>query len=279
MKFMEKLSDKKSLEIVKNIQKFVHLDFKLVQNKPKTEISKVYQDFLTQQIGLFMKIWGVECDSDGYHEVCDGLEKNLTINLYNKLFSSSAMEIEEDYKFELHVESLKFLTFTNLDINKEAYNEIYMKLAVSNLQKINHFKSPKEKVNCIINYCIIITQMVYNLRRKPTGADEAYDFFVLGLLSNVKKLKSNLAYIESFRYERRFEGQEAYYFTTIQSVVSFIENITAKDVKMQEDEFIKKINEEKKKINIKKQQDNLNPIIKSKFFNKKTMMNLICFTF
>lgn len=133
MKLIEKLSDKKSLEVVKNIQKFVHLDFKLIQNKPKTEISKHFQDFITSQINLFGKIWNIDYsyNTEAYASVCDGLEKNLCINLYNKIFSSTPVEIEEDYKYETLIENIQFLNFKNHDINKKSYNEVYMNLAIS----------------------------------------------------------------------------------------------------------------------------------------------------
>ena len=49
--------------------------------------------------------------------------------------------------------------------------------------------------------------MIYDLRGKPTGADEAFPFFVYGIqLSKIQKLKSNLNFIEYFRHSKRFEG-------------------------------------------------------------------------
>jgi hypothetical protein len=133
MKLVEKLSDKKSVEIVKNIQKFVHLDFKLIQNKPKQEISQCFQTFITSQVNLFAKIWNIDysVDTQAYNEVCDGLEKNLSINLYNKIFCSTAVEIEDDYNFETMIESLNFLTLKNHEICEKSYNDVYMKLAIS----------------------------------------------------------------------------------------------------------------------------------------------------
>lgn len=107
--------------------------------------------------------------------------------------------------------------------------------------------------------------MIYDMRKKPTGADEAYPFFVYGLQKgNIRKLKSNLTYIENFRHRTRFESEEAYYFTTICSAIQFIENIKHSDVNLSENEFNEKILEEKKKIEKKREQEMLSPLFKSK---------------
>ncbi len=107
--------------------------------------------------------------------------------------------------------------------------------------------------------------MIYDLRSKPTGADEAYPFFVYGLQKgNIKKLKSNLNYIEYFRHRSRFEAEEIYYFTTISSAVQYLENMSHKDVGLSENEFNDKKELERKRISNEREKEMLTPLIKSK---------------
>lgn len=89
--------------------------------------------------------------------------------------------------------------------------------------------------------------MIYDLRGKPTGADEAFPFFVYGIqLSKIQKLKSNLIFIEYFRHFKRFEGEEYYYFTTINSAVQYFETLSPSDVKLKESTFEELKNKELK---------------------------------
>jgi len=57
------------------------------------------------------------------------------------------------------------------------------------------------------------------------------------LKGNVKKLKSNLKYIQLFRHETRLESQEEYYFTTINSALEFIENSNYNKLNIREIDF------------------------------------------
>lgn len=133
MKVTEKLNDKKSVEIIKSMHRFINHDFKTIQVLPKIEISRKIQDFVSNQVDLFGQIWKVDLvmNSAAYAEICDTLEKNIMVNLYNRVFSFSHIDIEEDYRFEMKVESLKFISVQHLDINPTYIDESYINLAVT----------------------------------------------------------------------------------------------------------------------------------------------------
>lgn len=121
--------------------------------------------------------------------------------------------------------------------------------------------------------------MIYDLRGKPTGADEAFPFFVYGIqLSKIQKLKSNLNFIEYFRHSKRFEGEEYYYFTTINSAVQYFETLTPSDVKLKENVF-EELKKKELKIKVKEMDKTLTNIssVKSKIISiyKKIMMRHI----
>ncbi len=107
---------------------------------------------------------------------------------------------------------------------------------------LNHFKPPKDKVIILINFCNILTSMItekaQNSQMKITGADEVFPMVVFGILrGNVRKLKSNLKYIQSFRHETRLESQEEYYLTTMNSALEFIENMNYNKLNIKESDF------------------------------------------
>jgi hypothetical protein len=107
---------------------------------------------------------------------------------------------------------------------------------------INQFKPPKDKGVILINFCNILTSMITENANKHhtkiAGADEVFPMVVYVILKgNVKKLKSNLRYIQLFRHETRMESQEEYYFTTINSAMEFIENSNYNKLNIKEIEF------------------------------------------
>lgn len=57
------------------------------------------------------------------------------------------------------------------------------------------------------------------------------------LQANPPQLHSNLLYIQRYRRQSRLVGEAAYFFTNIQSVESFISNIDAKSISMDESEY------------------------------------------
>ena len=57
--------------------------------------------------------------------------------------------------------------------------------------------------------------------------------------ANPPQLHSNLLYIQRYRCQSRLAGEAAYYFTNMLSVESFISNIEAKSLSMEETEFEK----------------------------------------
>jgi len=55
-------------------------------------------------------------------------------------------------------------------------------------------------------------------------------------------LRSNLEYIRLFRHPDRLDGQEEYYLTNLESAVEFIQNISAKDLKIDPNDYQRKLN-------------------------------------
>lgn len=135
------------------------------------------------------------------------------------------------------------------------------------LAMINQYKSPKDKVSTIINFCNILSAMILNTSKNNStnntennnnissaGADEVLPIIVYSLLQgNIKKLKSNINYIRLFRHHSRFDSNKEEYFTTvIESGVEFIDKLNVNtDLKIEKEEFSKLIRESEKKINLK----------------------------
>lgn len=111
-------------------------------------------------------------------------------------------------------------------------------LAQNELQKINQYKAPRDKLVCVLNCCRIINNLLSasastappvraaialprlrRSRRAPVqGADDFLPVLVLVLLRAAPtQLASNLAYIARFRLASRLVSETSYFYTNLVS--------------------------------------------------------------
>ncbi|OAY65566.1 Vacuolar protein sorting-associated protein 9A, partial [Ananas comosus] len=120
-------------------------------------------------------------------------------------------------------------------------------LAQKELQKINMYKAPRDKLVCILNCCKVINNLLLNVfiasDENPPGADEFLPVLIyVTIKANPPQLHSNLLYIQRYRRKSRLVSEAAYFFTNILSAETFIWNIDAQALSMDEIEFQKKMN-------------------------------------
>jgi hypothetical protein len=103
---------------------------------------------------------------------------------------------------------------------------------------INQYKAPKDKVTQIQNFCIILNHMVMQKAGKTVGAEEVFPLIIYAVVKgNIRKLKSNMNYIQYFRHRTRLESAEDYYFTALSSAIEFIETLQVSKLDINENEF------------------------------------------
>ncbi|KAF8404193.1 hypothetical protein HHK36_009076 [Tetracentron sinense] len=115
-------------------------------------------------------------------------------------------------------------------------------LAQKELQKINMYKAPRDKLVCILSCCKVINNLLLNAsiasNENPPGADEFLPVLIyVTIKANPPQLHSNLMYIQRYRHQSRLVSEAAYFFTNMLSSQSFILNIDAKSLSMDETEF------------------------------------------
>lgn len=110
--------------------------------------------------------------------------------------------------------------------------------------------------------------MVKNITGQHVGADDVYPIFIYTIIKgNIRKLKSNLSYIELYRHKTRLESHEEYYFTTITSAVEFIESITGSSLNITEKEFADRLQQEKQRYALEKEKESQGVVFKSNHLN------------
>ncbi|KAF2073989.1 hypothetical protein CYY_004696 [Polysphondylium violaceum] len=253
--FYSKLKSPKAAEIRKSLTNFV------VQFSNGAPASIDQQGITIQNYTKELESWilsnplwanATEPEIEG---IRDGIEKYLMTKLFYCTFSPARLgglepsegnivnelglvPTEEDLKLYKHIFILGFLEPHHLDIQLSA-NDARVNQAITELKKINTYKTPRDKIVCIYNCCKVIFKLLKTVSGNPAGADDFLPIFIYVVLrANPLMLQSNIHYIQTFRNPSRLQNETGCYFTHLMSSVSFIENlVNADNLSMSDFEF------------------------------------------
>ncbi|WJX83707.1 Vacuolar protein sorting-associated protein 9A [Trifolium repens] len=240
--FLERMRQPAAADFVKAIKSFI-VSFSNNGPDPDRDSASV-QDFLANMEAAFKAhpLWS-GCSEDELESAGEGLEKYVMMKLFARVFASLPDDVKLDDQLSEKMSLIQqFIRPENLDIKPAFQNETSWLLAQKELQKINMYKAPRDKLICILNCCKVIGNLLLNAslasKDNPPGADEFLPVLIyVTLKANPPQLHSNLLYIQRFRRQSRLVGEASYYFTNMLSAESFISNIDAKAISMDETEF------------------------------------------
>lgn len=240
--FLDRMRQPSASEFVKSIKSFI---VSFSHNSPDPERdSAAVQQFLSNMEAAFRAhpLWD-NCSEDELDSAGEGLEKYVMSKLFTRVFAS----IPDDAKYDENLSEKmallqQFIRPENLDIKPNFQNETSWLLAQKELQKINMVKAPRDKLICILSCCKVINNILIQAsiasNENPPGADEFLPVLIfVTIKANPPQLHSNLLYIQRFRRQSRLVSEAAYFFTNMLSAESFISNIDAKSISMEETEF------------------------------------------
>ncbi|KVI09732.1 vacuolar protein sorting-associated protein 9A-like [Cynara cardunculus var. scolymus] len=242
--FLERMRHPSASEFVKAIKSFI-VSFSNNPPDPEKDSASV-QEFLANMEAAFRAhpLWAgrseEELDSAG-----EGLEKYIMTKLFTRVFATHPDDVKvDDQLYEKLALVQQFIRPENLDIQPTYQNETSWLLAQKELQKINIYKAPRDKLVCILSCCKVINNLLLNAsvaaNENPPGADEFLPVLIyVTIKANPPQLHSNLLYIQRYRRESRLVGEAAYFFTNMLSAEAFIMNIDGKALSMDEMEFQK----------------------------------------
>ncbi|TKV96881.1 hypothetical protein SEVIR_9G459000v4 [Setaria viridis] len=244
--FLERMRQPSAAEFVKSIKSFI-VTFSNRAPDPEKDSASV-QEFLENMEGAFRAHtpWAGSSEEE-LESAGEGLEKYVMTKLYNRVFASVPEDVKSDEElFEKMSLLQQFIRPENLDIKPEYQNETSWLLAQKELQKINMFKAPRDKLSCILNCCKVINNLLLNAsivsNDNPPGADEFLPVLIyVTIKANPPQLHSNLLYIQRYRRQTRLVSEAQYFFTNILSAESFIWNIDGESLSMNELDFQRKM--------------------------------------
>ncbi|XP_052190743.1 vacuolar protein sorting-associated protein 9A-like [Diospyros lotus] len=240
--FLERMRQPSAADFVKAIKSFI---VSFANNSPDPERdSAAVQEFLSNMEAAFgaHSLWA-GCSEEELESAGEGLEKYVMTKLYTRVYASLPDDVKvDDQLYEKIALVQQFIRPENLDIKPPFQNETSWLLAQKELQKINMYKAPRDKLVCILNCCKVISNLLINAsiasNEDPPGADEFLPVLIyVTIKANPPQLHSNLLYIQRYRRQSRLVAESAYFFTNMLSAESFILNIDANALSMDETEF------------------------------------------
>ncbi|CAL9731062.1 vacuolar protein sorting-associated protein 9 [Monosporozyma unispora] len=174
----------------------------------------------------------------------EGMEKLIMGKLYFRCFSpflkqslkidmdeEHGLDLIDDIKLNSKIKEYRFIEIENLDTTLKEINSLkltkFIELGCNELNKINKFKSPRDKIICILNCCKVIYGLLKHSQESTHGADSFVPLLIyIVLKSDTEHLISNIRYIERFRFVDLNKGEELYYLSSLQGAIKFIETLT-----------------------------------------------------
>ena len=222
---------------------------------------------LEQQLQLLgPAVWALDAE----HTLA-GLERYTMSRLHAAVFASRSYDVARDRWLSRRVERFSFLKLRNLDANLAAmersgalsdeWARAEWTLAARELSAMSSFRTPSEKVGCILSCCKSIVRLLGTAHEKQsaieavraqkrvdsdsdcspttrerrasagTGASVGADDFLPALIyvvlrANPPQLHSNCTYIRQYSAPAKMRSEAGYYLTQLFSATRFIENLT-----------------------------------------------------
>ncbi|XP_073290110.1 vacuolar protein sorting-associated protein 9A-like [Primulina huaijiensis] len=240
--FLERMRHPSAAEFVKAIKSFI---VSFLNNAPDAERdSASVQEFLSNMEAAFRahSLWAGSSEEE-LESAGEGLEKYVMTKLFTRVYASVPEDVKADDQLHEKMALVQqFIRPDHLDIKPKFQNETSWLLAQKELQKINMYKAPRDKLLCILRCCKVINNLLINVSvasdEDHPGADEFLPVLIyVTIKANPPQLHSNLSYIQRFRRQTRLVSEAAYFFTNMLSVESFIMNLEAKSLSMHEIEY------------------------------------------
>eukprot|EP00164_Ancoracysta_twista_P004941 GFYU01006722.1.p1 GENE.GFYU01006722.1~~GFYU01006722.1.p1 ORF type:complete len:484 (-),score=99.48 GFYU01006722.1:16-1467(-) len=237
--FLEKMKHPSAIDLVKSLKSFINMIMR--QDLPQDGQSELVKRYLldaekhTKSHPLWRNATEEELDN-----VREGLEKYLMTRIYKKAFAPTPEEEDRDKRLTQRLRALQFLTLAHFDIPQFFENQKALNRACEELNKMNSFKAPRDKMICILNSCKLINNAIYVARNRDGqfGCDEFLPLFIYVTLKGVPEyLWANINYISRYRNPSKLSGEAGYFFTQLCSAVSFLEMADSSQLSIEKEEF------------------------------------------
>jgi hypothetical protein len=162
----------------------------------------------------------------------EGLEKYVMTKLFKVAFSEiSVRVVGDDQAFVRRRDVLRrFITAEDLEVHHACRNQMTVGLASNELNKLNNYRAPVDKLQCIVRCCSFLFNQL-SVSRGSDGSRPGADDFLPVLIyvvlnSSVPHMHANLEYIQNYRNSQDLMSKAGYCLVNLQSSVAFLTNVS-----------------------------------------------------
>jgi hypothetical protein len=210
------------------LRRFIHDFQSLKANDEKTDAVERAMRHLCDRM-LVEPIWR-GATSENLEYARKSLERSLMAQIY--IFALYPNGDADQSRDEVFFKSLQRLSrritpdHSELRIPRNLHGECPWPSAQAEICIINAYKSPRDKMACVVRCCETIENLIILASERGTAsADDITPVLVYVLIqANPPGLLSNIQYINGF-YAARMQGEESYWWTQFTSAVEFIKQM------------------------------------------------------
>lgn len=233
-KFYSRIKSAKSEPVRAILERFY--EDESFQAKPREEQAELVQDLMRDLEAKYREVWPDEAEAEAELSA-EGIEAIVCKNLHAFIFSAPTAD---DERIEAQISKHQpFLGPCHLELPESRVTLDTLRAAAARLAQWNSTKAPAAKLRCVLDFIKAITAMLNETAKEPDGADVLLPTTILALLqlNPGSHLKSNLDYIRLFRSAERFDGQDEYYLTQLESAAEFILKLGPADLKISQEDY------------------------------------------
>lgn len=211
-----------------------------------------FKVFINEKFALFEPF--ALMDERDRENLREGLEKLIMNRLYEHCFPPEVEnrsqgrliphqyleDLEADRKFSRQLEKYSWVNLTHLEVSLETTKELveFTELAVTELNKINRYRAPRDKIICILNACKIIFSFL-KANNQELNADAFIPLLILIIFqAKTPNLISNIHYIQQYRSDEWLHrGETLYYLLSLEAAMLFITNLSLSDLTIDPEEY------------------------------------------
>eukprot|EP00667_Euglena_gracilis_P005284 EG_transcript_5322 len=239
--YVDKMRSKKAANIVKPIKNFIDSVNNSTDLRPEELPEKVRAFLQAIQSSIAAHPLWKGASPHELEIAAEGTEKYVMTKIYAKAFSPLVEDVQKDHQLHRRLSVFSCIDCSVLDIPPAVVQHEGWQDAIHEIRKINNprYKTPRDKLICLINSCKIIYNILSMVSPdKVHGADDFLPCLILLVVkANPPHLHSNLKYISDYRSQHHMASEAGYYFTAIQSVMFWWENVDEKSFRMPPEEF------------------------------------------
>uniref|UniRef100_A0A7E4VN45 Receptor-mediated endocytosis protein 6 n=1 Tax=Panagrellus redivivus TaxID=6233 RepID=A0A7E4VN45_PANRE len=214
----------------KLVRSFIYEFQKLVVQDERTDCVERVLQLLCDKMAVDT-VW--QGASDGIIDCAHKyLERSLMGYIYHfALYPNNDADQFRDVVFTKSLQSLGAAITPDhpeLRIPRRFHGECPWPSAQAEIAILNAYKSPRDKMACVVRCCETIQNLIGLASGHSASADDITPVLVFVLIkANPPALLSNIQYVSGF-YERRMQGSEAYWWTQFTAAVEFIKQLLNK---------------------------------------------------